>query len=77
MTNGPKMRHNPDPSEETFEEAFRRALLGDSDLPPIPPGQVRPLTDPEAVGRWFGTHQGAKVVSEWNPFDMRRVYEDE
>ena len=71
------MRHNPDPSEETFEEAFRRALLGDSDLPPIPPGQVRPLTDPEAVARWFGTHQGAKVVSEWNPFDMRRVYEDE
>ena len=49
------MRHNPDPSEETFEEAFRRALLGDSDLPPIPPGQVRPLTDPEAVARWFGT----------------------
>ena len=51
--------------------------MGEPELPPIPPGQVRPLTDPEAVERWFHTHQGAKVVSEYNPFELRHEYEDE
>jgi hypothetical protein len=71
------MRLNPDHPEESFEKAFRRALGYDPDLPPIPPGQVRPICDPERVMRWFGTHQGARVVSEWNLFDARHVYEDE
>ena len=63
--------------ESDFAMALRRTMGEDPTLPPIPPGQVRPLTDPEAVERWIGTHQGAKVVSEWNPFDMCHVYEDE
>jgi hypothetical protein len=44
--------------EESFEKAFRRAMGEDPDLPPIPEGQARPLTDPEAVASWFGAHQG-------------------
>jgi hypothetical protein len=34
--------------------------------PPIPPGQVRPLTDPEAVMRWFAAHE-SRVVTEHDP----------
>jgi hypothetical protein len=63
--------------ESDFAKALRRAMSEDPTLPPIPPGQVRPLTDPEAVVRWIGTHQGAKVVSECDLFDIRHVYEDE
>jgi hypothetical protein len=62
--------------EESDFQKGRRAM-GEPELPPIPPGQVRPLTDPEAVERWFHTHQGAKVVSEYNPFELRHEYEDE
>jgi hypothetical protein len=42
-----------------------------------PAGTGATVDRPEAVARWSGTHQGAKVVSEWNPFDMRHEYEDE
>jgi hypothetical protein len=37
-------------------------------LPPIPPGQVRPLTDPAEVMRWFGAHERPAVLFEYNPF---------
>ena len=36
--------------------------------PPIPPGQVRPLTDPEAVMRWFAVHDRPTVLVEYDPF---------
>jgi hypothetical protein len=58
----PKMRLNPDRPEETPEE-----------LPPIPPGQVRPLTDPEAVRRWFAMHEPPRVLTDWNPFSRERM----
>jgi hypothetical protein len=52
------MRLNPDPPEENIEK----------ELPPIPPGQVRPLTDPESVLRWFAAHEPVEPEWEYNPF---------
>jgi len=62
---------NSPAGEESFERAFRRALGYDPDLPPIPPGQVRPLTDPETVMRWFAS-QGS-VEFEYDPFSPDRM----
>jgi len=36
--------------------------------PPVPPGFVRPLTDPEQVARWFGMHERPTVLVEYDPF---------
>jgi hypothetical protein len=38
------------------------------ELPPIPEGQVRPLTDPDAVMRWFAVHDRPTVLVEYDPF---------
>ena len=46
---------------------------GEPESPPIPPGYVRPLTDPEAVARWFAMHEPAVVLSEWDPFAPDRM----
>jgi hypothetical protein len=58
---------NPTASEESFEKAFRRAL-GEPDLPPVPAGQVRPLTDPVALERWFAAHESVEPKWDYNPF---------
>jgi hypothetical protein len=38
-----------------------------------PPGFVRPLTDPEAVMRWFAIYEPAPVLTEWDPFSPERM----
>jgi len=43
------------------------------DLSPIAPGFVRPLTDPEAVERWWAMHEPSIVDFEYNPFANDRI----
>jgi hypothetical protein len=40
---------------------------GADGLAPIPPGEARPLTDPEAVARWRAMHADPIIESEYNP----------
>jgi hypothetical protein len=65
------MLNNPDRPEESFTEAFRRAM--GEDPPPIPEGQVRPLCDPEAVMRWFALREPIEPEWEYNPFSRDRM----
>jgi hypothetical protein len=54
----------------TMDDDESKALplpTDEPELPPIPPGQVRPSTDPDAVARWFAAHE-SRVVTEHDPF---------
>jgi hypothetical protein len=42
-------------------------------LPPIAPGFVRPLTDPEAVERWRAMYEEPIVEFEYNPLSNDRI----
>jgi len=53
--------------------AFRQAYTGDEPLPPITPGFVRPLTDPEAVERWLAESETPNVVWDYDPFANWRL----
>jgi hypothetical protein len=65
------MRLNPD--EESIKQAFPRTMGEDATLPPVREGEVRPLTDPEAVARWFGTYAPTEVEWEYDPFAPERM----
>ena len=56
-----------------FQSAFRQAFTGDEPLPPIAPGFVRPLTDPEAVERWRAERETPEAVFEYNPIARSRL----
>jgi hypothetical protein len=60
-----------DPTD--WQQPFRRAMGEDPELPPIPEGQVRPLTDPEAVMRWFAARESAVVEWDYNPLSRDRI----
>jgi hypothetical protein len=44
---------------------------GEEPLPPIVPGFVRPVTDPEAIERWRAAHE--RPLIEFDPFANHRM----
>ena len=54
-----------------MEDQESKPQKREPELPP--PGFVRPLTDPEAVARWFAVNEPPAVLTEWDPFSPDRM----
>jgi hypothetical protein len=63
MTSYPTDRHQPS----------HRKMGEDPDLPPVPEGQARPLTDPVSVMRWFALREPVQPEWDYNPFSHDRM----
>jgi hypothetical protein len=61
--------------ETDIARTLRRAFgaTDDPELPPIPPGQVRVICDPETVLRWFAAREPTVIDWDYNPFAPDRM----